>query len=127
MVRGDVLGLLCADYPGLRTIVAPLTSSSAIESSGIASSVIRIKIGSPFVIARMKQAQESGKADVSAFAKGRDFAAWLGLVPRQITTGDKPRLTGISKRGSTYMRVLLIHGARAALPYLARMDTQLGA
>lgn len=65
--------------------------------------------------------------DVSAFAKGRDFAAWLGLVPRQITTGGKPRLTGISKRGSTYMRVLLIHGARAALPYLARMDTQLGA
>ncbi|TPJ82307.1 IS110 family transposase [Mesorhizobium sp. B2-6-2] len=64
---------------------------------------------------------------MSAFAKGRDFAAWLGLVPRQITTGGKPRLTGISKRGSTYMRVLLIHGARAALPYLARMDTQLGA
>ncbi|WP_287389183.1 transposase [Mesorhizobium sp.] len=65
--------------------------------------------------------------DVSAFAKGRDLAAWLGLVPRQITTGGKPRLTGISKRGSTYMRVLLIHGARAALPDLARMDTPLGA
>lgn len=65
--------------------------------------------------------------DVSAFAKGRDFAAWLGLVPRQITSGGKPCLTGISKCGSTYMRALLIHGARAALPYLARMDTQLGA
>ncbi|PBB64795.1 hypothetical protein CK228_31200 [Mesorhizobium sp. WSM4312] len=42
-----------------------------------------------------------------------------GLVPRQITTGGKPCLTGTSKRGSTYMRVLLIHGARAALPSLA--------
>ncbi|MBZ9849675.1 transposase [Mesorhizobium sp. CA14] len=65
--------------------------------------------------------------EVSAFAEGRDFAAWLGLVPRQITTGGKPRPTGISNRASTYMRVLLVHGARAALPYLARMDTQLGA
>ena len=50
--------------------------------------------------------------------------SWLGLVLRQIAAGGKPRLTGISKRGSTYMRVLLIHGARAALPYLARMDTR---
>lgn len=48
--------------------------------------------------------------DVWAFAKGRDFAAWLGLVPAKSPTGGKPRLTGISKRGSTYMRVLLIHG-----------------
>jgi transposase len=65
--------------------------------------------------------------DASAFSKGRDFAAWLGLVPRQITTGGRPRLVGISKRGSTYMRVLLIHGARAALPWLAKRETALGA
>ena len=65
--------------------------------------------------------------DASMFAKGRDFAAWLGLVPRQITTGGRPRLVGISKRGSTYMRVLLIHGARSAMPGLAKTDTILGA
>jgi transposase len=65
--------------------------------------------------------------DASMFAKGRDFAAWLGLVPRQLTTGGRPRLVGISKRGSTYMRVLLIHGARSALPFLAKKDTPLGA
>jgi transposase len=61
------------------------------------------------------------------FRRGRDFAAWLGLVPRQATTGGKPRLLGITKRGNTYLRTLLIHGARAALPSLAASATPLGA
>jgi transposase len=45
------------------------------------------------------------------FARGRDLAAWLGLVPRQATPGGKPRLLGITKRGNKYLRKLLIHGA----------------
>ena len=61
------------------------------------------------------------------FAHGRDLAAWLGLVPRQMTTGGKPRLGGISKRGNVYLRTMLVHGARAALPGLSRSDTPLGA
>lgn len=61
------------------------------------------------------------------FARGRDLAAWLGLVPRQVTTGGKPRLVGISKRGNKYLRKLLIHGARAALPTLLESPTPLGA
>jgi transposase len=64
--------------------------------------------------------------DGSAFARGRDMAVWLGLVPRQATTGGKPRLLGISKRGNRYLRKNLIHGARSVLPYLARCDTPLG-
>ena len=60
------------------------------------------------------------------FERGRDLAAWLGLVPRQFTTGGKPKLLGISKRGNKYLRKLLIHGARAALPYVAERDTALG-
>ena len=60
------------------------------------------------------------------FSSGRDFAAWLGLVPRQITTGGRPRLIGISKRGNTYLRKLLIHGARSALPSLLTSTTPLG-
>lgn len=60
------------------------------------------------------------------FAHGRDLAAWLGLVPRQMTTGGKPRLGGITKRGNIYLRTMLIHGARAALPSLSRSDTPLG-
>ena len=47
-----------------------------------------------------------GKAET--FKHGRDLAAWLGLVPRQSTTGGKPRLLGISKRGNKYRRKLLI-------------------
>jgi transposase len=62
-----------------------------------------------------------------SFARGRDLAAWLGLVPRQVTTGGKPRLVGISKRGNKYLRRLLIHGARAALPTLLTSPTALGA
>jgi transposase len=64
--------------------------------------------------------------DGSAFRRGRDLAAWLGLVPKQHTTGGKPRLLGISKRGNKYLRMLFIHGARAAMPTLAKSSTPLG-
>ncbi len=65
--------------------------------------------------------------DAGTFARGRDLAAWLGLVPRQATTGGKPRLLGITKRGSRYLRKLLIQGARSAMPTLRKTDTRLGA
>lgn len=51
---------------------------------------------------------------VGAFRSGRDFAAYIGLVPKQTGTGGKIKLLGISKRGDKYLRMLLIHGARAA-------------
>ena len=60
------------------------------------------------------------------FGRGRDLAAWLGLVPRQATTGGRPKLLGITKRGSKYLRKLLIQGARAAMPSLTRTATPLG-
>lgn len=50
-------------------------------------------------------------ADGSAFRRGRDLGAWLGLVPKQHTTGGRPKLLGIIKRGNTYLRMLFIHGA----------------
>ena len=53
----------------------------------------------------------------SAFKSGREFCAWLGLVPKQSGTGGKVRLGGISKRGETYLRTLLIHGARSVLSH----------
>ena len=49
------------------------------------------------------------------FANGRHFSAWLGLVPKQHSSGGKPTLQGISKRGNAYLRTLLIHGARAVI------------
>lgn len=53
--------------------------------------------------------------DPKVFRSGREFAAWLGLVPRHEGTGGRVRMLGISKRGDTYLRTLLTHGARAVL------------
>lgn len=61
-----------------------------------------------------------------AIGKGRHLAAWLGLVPRQASTGGRTRLLGIMKRGNRYLRQLFIHGARAALPHLAERDDAMG-
>jgi len=55
--------------------------------------------------------------EASAFKSGREFCAWLGLVPKQTDSGGKVRLGGISKRGDTYLRTLLIHGARSVLAH----------
>jgi len=53
--------------------------------------------------------------DPASFKNGRHVSAWLGLVPRQDSSGGKPRLLGLSKRGDRYLRTLLIHGARSAI------------
>jgi transposase len=60
--------------------------------------------------------------DPSQFRSGREFAAWLGLVPRQTGTGGRIRQLGISKRGDAYMRTLLMHGARAIVARSQRSD-----
>jgi len=56
--------------------------------------------------------------DTRDFKNGRHLAAWLGLVPRQHSSGGRSRLSGISKRGDAYLRTLLIHGARSVLRWL---------
>jgi transposase len=61
-------------------------------------------------------------SDGRAFRNGRQFSAWLGLVPRQHSSGGKARLLGISKRGDPYLRTLLIHGARSVV-YRAKTKT----
>jgi transposase len=53
--------------------------------------------------------------DAKVFKRGRELAAWLGLVPKQRSSGNTIRLLGISKRGDRYLRTLLIHGARAVV------------
>jgi transposase len=58
--------------------------------------------------------------DARAFRSGREFAAFLGLVPRQSGTGGRVKLLGISKRGDPYLRTLLIHGARAVVNHSSR-------
>jgi len=63
----------------------------------------------------------------AAFHKGREFAAWLGIVPRQYSTGGKARLYGISKRGNNYLRKILLHGARAVVLRSKRDRIAIGA
>ena len=60
--------------------------------------------------------------DPNTFKNGRHFSAWLGLVPKQHSSGNKSQLLGISKRGDTYLRSLLIHGARAALQFAKKNE-----
>ena len=60
--------------------------------------------------------------DPHLFKNGRGLAAWIGLVPRQHSTGGRDRLLGISKRGDVYLRNLLIHGARAVLRFVERKE-----
>ena len=58
--------------------------------------------------------------DARQFRSGRELSAWLGLVPRQHSSGERVMLLGISKRGDRYLRTLLIHGARTTLRYVGR-------
>lgn len=61
--------------------------------------------------------------DAKAFRNGRELAAWLGLVPRQHSSGGRPMLLGISKRGDAYLRTLMIHGARSVTRVAKRKST----
>jgi len=65
--------------------------------------------------------------DMKVFRSGREFAAWLGLVPRQYSTGGKVRLGRITKQGDVYLRTLLIHGTRAVLATLGNRQDRLSA
>lgn len=69
----------------------------------------------------------SAIGDIHAFKNGRHLAAWLGLVPRQHSSGGKQTLLGISKRGDRYLRTLLIHGARAFISFAKRKSVWLEA
>ena len=77
--------------------------------------VCRLLLTIPGVGPIVATAMAAAVGDVSIFRSGREMSAWLGLVPRQHSTGGKAWLLGISKRGNTYLRTVLIHGARAAL------------
>jgi transposase len=60
---------------------------------------------------------DCGIPSIQTFPSGRDFAAWLGLTPRQNSSGGKDKLGSITKRGDSYLRTLLIHGARTVVQY----------
>lgn len=70
----------------------------------------------PLVSTALRTAIGNGEC----FTNGRQVSAWLGLVPRQYSSGGKTRLYGISKRGDSYLRQLVIHGARAVVTHAHR-------
>jgi len=105
--RIDVLN---AEFADIARREAPAQRLTSIPGIGV--------LGGPYVVAAIGNGE--------AFRRARDLPAWLGLVPRQMSTGGKARLLGITKRGNVYLRMLLIHGARAALPGLSKQDTPLG-
>jgi transposase len=76
----------------------------------------------PIIATAMVAAIGNGQA----FGSGRDLSAWLGLVPKQYSTGGKSNLGSISKRGNTYLRMLLIQGARALMIHMKREKTGMG-
>ena len=86
----------------------------------------RLLLSIPGVGPIVATALSAGVGDASAFRKGRDLAAWLGLVPRQYSTGGQTRLLGIGKRGNRHLRMLLIHGARAVLRVVSKRSEEDG-
>lgn len=78
----------------------------------------RLLLGIPGIGPQTATALLSSIGEIGQFKNGREMAAFLGLVPRQHSTGGRPTLLGISKRGDVYLRTLLIHGARAVLRFV---------
>jgi transposase len=89
-----------------------------IEAIGAAHPVCQRLMTIPGVGPLTATALVAAVSDATHFKNGQQFAAWVGLVPRQHSTGGKPRLLGISKRGDVYLRTLLVHGARATLRWI---------
>ena len=87
----------------------------SVQRDPVAKRLMTLRGVGPLIASALAGALGDGKA----FKKGRDFAASLGLTPKQHSTGGKDRLLGISKRGDSYLRKLLVHGARAVLRHAA--------
>ncbi len=121
----SLLALLWCEWKGLEEHIANLSEEiEAICASDPACQRLRQIPGiGPLVASATVAAIGNG----AAFHKGREFAAWLGLVPRQYSTGGKAKLLGISKRGNPYLRKMFIHGGRAAVLRLKREGTTIGA
>ena len=121
----NLLALLWNEWKDLEQQVVDLNQEvELIASSDAACQRLRQIPGiGPLVATAIVAAIGNG----AAFHKGREFAAWMGLVPKQYSTGGKARLYGISKRGNSYLRKILIHGARAVVLRSKRDRIAMGA
>jgi len=120
----NLVSLLWSEWKGLEQQIAAMNEEvEQIACSDPACQRLRKIPGiGPLVATAIVAAISNG----AAFHKGREFSSWLGLVPRQHSTGGKARLFGISKRGKSYLRKLLVHGARSAVLRVKRERSPFG-
>ena len=111
MIR--IIGDLMADWNYLDERIERLTDE--IEALARADEGCQQLITVPGIGPIISSAMVAAIGNGAAFCKGRDFAAWLGLVPKQMSTGDRTILGRITKRGNRHLRMLFIQGARAIL------------
>lgn len=119
-----LLTSLSEDVRGLEARIAQVTLE--IEAIATADDTARRLMTIPGIGPLTATALLAAAGKGTQFRKGRHMAAWLGLTPREHSTGGKTTLLGISKRGSSYLRRLLIHGARSCLLHLNRSRDRLG-
>jgi transposase len=123
-----IRALLAELWTEFKELDARVTAvSQQIEALAARDDTARRLTSIPGIGALSATALLAAVGDGRQFRRGRDLAAWLGLVPKQYSTGGKATLLGISKRGNPYVRRLLIHGARACVLHLDRERDRLGA
>src|SRR5438132_7748532 len=130
-LRGELRRLLAADAPGLSPSLGRLLAwlseewqqleeriervTGEIEAVATTDPACQRLMAVPGVGPISATALVAAVGNGGAFSKGRDLAAWLGLVRRQHSTGGASRLLGVSKRGNTYLRRLMVLGAQSVL------------
>ena len=111
MIR--IIGDLSADWRRLDERIEHVTEEIEVLAHG--SEGCRQLMTVPGIGPIIASAMVAAIGNGAAFAKGRDFAAWLGLVPKQMSTGDRTILGRITKRGNRYLRTMIMQGARVIL------------
>jgi transposase len=111
---------LADEVADLETRIAGLEEE--LERIALAQPVVQALLQIPGIGILTATALFATIADVHAFKSGRQLACWLGLTPREFSSGGRRRLGGISKQGDPYVRMLLIHGARSALRAARRRE-----
>jgi transposase len=122
-VSRSLFTTLAAEYRAVSTRIDALDHD--LGAFAKSSPACRALMSIPGIGVIVATALFSAVADISEFKSGRDLAAFLGLVPRQRSTGGKPRLLGISKRGNAYVRTLMIHGMRSAFYNRKKRDNRI--
>ena len=135
---GDPGERRCTAVPRIRTLLATMREewkqldqqvesfTNQIEAIGNDDPVCQRLREIPGVGPLIASAVVASIGNGAAFHKGREFAAWLGLIPKQFSTGGKVKLLGISKRGNRYLRTMFIHGARSLVLRVNRERSPLG-